>query len=91
MLQGTKHINPIWDELPESTVDEFLRTWAHELDKWDASSTDAIIGSIAQHDALRDAWNRLDQHSRDARRHVIETIAANIQKEEAEQVGAQNP
>ncbi|MBB5353940.1 hypothetical protein HNR46_004210 [Haloferula luteola] len=91
MLQGTKHINPVWDELPEPAVDELLRTWAHELDKWDGSSTDAIIESITRHDGLRDAWGRLDQHSRDARRHVIETIAANVQNEEAEEAGAQNP
>ena len=48
MLQGTKHINPIWDVLPEAKVDEFLRIWTHELDNWNAGSTDAIIESITR-------------------------------------------
>lgn len=90
MLQGTKHINPVWDALPETTVDEFLRTWTHELENWTAGSTDAIIESITHYDALRDAWGLLDERSREARRQVIETIAANLRNEEAEQVVAPN-
>jgi hypothetical protein len=85
MLQGTRHINPIWAVLPEVMVDEFLRIWTHELDNWNAGSTDAIIESITQHDGLRDAWGLLDDRSLESRRQVIETIAANIQNEEAEQ------
>ena len=84
MFQGTKHINPLWDSLPEATVEEFVRTWTHELDNWTAGSTDAIIESITLHDALRDAWCLLDERSREARRQVIETIAANVRNEEAE-------
>ena len=84
MLQGTKHINPIWDALPESTVDDFLRIWTHELDNWNPESTEAITQSIIRHEALRDAWNLLDERSREARRQVIETIAANIQNEESQ-------
>jgi hypothetical protein len=78
MLQGTKHINPIWDALPKPTVDEFLRIWVHELDNWNAESADTIIESITGHDALRDAWDLLDEGSREARRQVIETVAANL-------------
>ena len=85
MLQGTKHINPIWDVLPEAKVDEFLRIWTHELDNWNAGSTDAIIESIIQHDKLRDAWCLLDVRSLESRKQVIETIAANVGNEEAEQ------
>jgi 3-methyladenine DNA glycosylase AlkD len=82
MLQGTKHINPVWDTLPESTVDEFLRAWTRELDNWNVGSTDAIIASISHHDALRDAWCLLDERSREARRQVIQTIAANLRNQE---------
>ena len=78
MLQGTKYINPIWDALPESTVHEFLRAWTHELDNWNVGSTDAIIESIISNDALREAWDLLDERSREARRQVIKTIAANL-------------
>jgi hypothetical protein len=71
--------------LPEAKVDEFLRIWTHELDNWNTGSTDAIIESIIQHDELRDAWRLLDARSLESRKQVIETIAANIQDEEAEQ------
>lgn len=78
MLQGTKHINPVWDALPESTIDGFLRKWTLELESWNAGSTDAVIHSITRHDALRGPWELLDERSRDARRRVIETIGANF-------------
>lgn len=86
MLQGTKHINPVWDALPEPTIDEFLRAWAHELNSWNSGTTDAIIESVKRHDALRDAWGLLEERSKEARRQAIETIAANVRSEEAEQV-----
>lgn len=91
MLQGTKHISPVWDSLPQSAVEEFLRVWAHELDNWKAGSTDAIIESISRHDALCDAWGLLDECSREARRQVIQTIAANLRNGAAEHAGDGKP